>query len=263
MKSDATTTPTTALATLDPQRLLAQAVETGAGIETIERFVALAKDVRAMQAKQAFDEAKAEFQRTCPPIHKSKSANIRPGFSYKYAPLDEVTRVTYPVMAPLGLSTRWRTRPEGQTIVVACVLSHVLGHSEESGDLAMPIATGDSGATPPQWIGIAVAYGKRYTLLSVLGLAPEDEDTDGVDEAKPPRTMDGAPKPPDEPAQNPESVVNENQIRRMMAIAGRRWTEEQLHDLISGFGYNSRKEIKAKDYDAIVEKLKGAPGKAA
>lgn len=260
------TMPTTALATLDPQALLAEAVKTGAPIETIERFVALAKEVRAMQAKQAFDEAKAEFQRTCPPIYKSRTATIRPGFSYKFAPLEDVTGIAYPIMAPLGLSTRWRTRPEGASIYVACILSHVLGHSEESGELPMPVATGDSGATPPQRIGIAVAYGKRYTLLSVLGLATEEEDTDaqaGSQGTTQHERIEGSGGQSAH-GQPLDSLITEPQLKRLMAIAsGQKWTEEQIHDLLAGYQYSSRKEIRVKDYDAICEKLKFPPGKVA
>src|SRR3990167_2535670 len=99
------TTTTTALekatlVRLDPQALLTQAVEKGAGIETLERLVALAKDVRAETAKAAWYEAMAEFQRTSPPIKKTATAKIktmRAEYSYHYAPLDQIMAQIQPV----------------------------------------------------------------------------------------------------------------------------------------------------------------------
>ncbi|HEY4659611.1 MAG TPA: ERF family protein [Gemmatimonadaceae bacterium] len=168
------------LVRLDPQALLAAAVEKGAEIETLERLVALAKDVRAEQARQSWYAAMAEFQRTCPPILKSAEARIAtrtgPGYSYRYAPLDAVMGVVLPVLGPLGLSVAWRTRMEAGNVIAVCRVSHEGGHTEESGDVAMPVAQSDTGATPAQKVGSAMTYARRYALLAILGLAPEDDD---------------------------------------------------------------------------------------
>src|SRR3990167_10329286 len=169
------------LARLDPQALISKAMETGAGIDTMERLVALAKDMREVQAKEAWYGAMAEFQRTVPAIKKTATANIAtrsgPGYSYRYAPLDEIMSTILPVMGPLGLSVSWRSRVEPAQVIVSCRVSHLLGHHEESGDIAMPIVQGDGGgANPAQRVGIAATYAKRYALLGIIGLAPEDDD---------------------------------------------------------------------------------------
>lgn len=60
----------------------------------------------------------------------------------------------------------------------------------------------------------------------------------------------------------PDPVITEPQVRRFMAIArGAKWNEDQIHDLISGYGYSSRTEIRVADYDPIVDQLKRGPGK--
>ena len=82
-----------------------------------------------------------------------------------------------PVMTPLGLSVSWRNRLETGKVVANCRISHDLGHFEESGEVVMPIPDDNMGATAPQRVGIAMTYAKRYSLLSIVGLAPED-DTD-------------------------------------------------------------------------------------
>jgi len=178
-----TTDSKQALARLDPQALIQTAVESGAGIETLERLVALARDVRAQQASEAWHHAMAEFQRTCQPIVKTRTAQIaskRTGsrYSYSYAPLGEIMQKILPVMGPLGLSVSFRVRHEAQQVIAVARVSHEMGHHEESGEVAMPVTQDDgTGANPAQRVGIASTYAKRYALLAIIGLTAED-DTD-------------------------------------------------------------------------------------
>jgi hypothetical protein len=166
----------------DPHTLLARAIDIGAGIETVERLVSLVRDVRAMQARDAWYVAMARFQQQCPPIRKTNTARIqtaRASFSYRYAPLDEVLSVVQPILTPLGLSISWRSpRIDPERVIVICRIAHTLGHVEDSGEVSMPVVLSDPsvGATPPQRVGIALTYARRYSLLAVLGLAPEDDD---------------------------------------------------------------------------------------
>lgn len=170
-----------ALVRLEPQQLLQSAVENGAGIETLERLVALAKDVKAEQAREAWHDAMAEFQRTCPRIKKTMAARVSTktggSYTYRYAPLEDILATILPVMGPLGLSVSWRTRFEGDEAIANCRVSHTFGHHEESGDVRIPIQTDNAGvgATPPQRAGISLTYAKRYALLAIVGLAPEDD----------------------------------------------------------------------------------------
>jgi hypothetical protein len=248
------------LARLDPQALIAQAIQSGSGIETMERLVALAKDVRAVQAREAWYAAMAEFQRKCPAIKKTKTAKIatqRASYSYSYAPLDEILSTIQPVMGDLGLSVSWRGRVDGDKVVQNCRISHTLGHHEESGELAMPvaIATDDRGANPMQRVGIATTYAKRYSLLSIIGMAPEDDPDAQPAERREPEGGQGAPD---------GRTITEPQQKRLHAIAaGTKWTEEQLHTLLSGFGImsGSSKDVPTASYEAIIERIKAGPPK--
>lgn len=256
-----------ALARLDPQALITKALETGAGIDTMERLVALAKDVREVQAKEAWYEAMAEFQRRCPAIKKTATAKITtrsgPGYTYRYAPLDEILSVIQPVMGPLGLSVSWRSRVEPAQVIVSCRVSHTLGHHEESGEIAMPIVQGDgTGATPPQRVGIAATYAKRYALLGIIGMAPEDDD----DAASAPAPEDGRDAHDETQIPLPgQGVISEPQTKRFYAIArGTKpvaWTDDQIHDLLTSYKVNAVAEITMAAYDPIIEKLKAGPKK--
>lgn len=198
------------LARLDPQALLEKALQGNAGIETIERLVALAKDLRQRQAMEAWHSAMALFQRDCPPIKRSKQAQIRTrtgaGYTYTYAPLSEILLKITPVMTNLGLSVGFRVKHETGRVVATARISHEMGHFEESGDVSMPIEAGEggSGANPAQRVGIASTYAKRYALLAILGISPED-DPDGNHQGarqpiqQPQRMSQRAPEPEAEP----------------------------------------------------------------
>ena len=172
---------TKALVRIDPQMLLTKAVEGNASIETLERLVALAREVREVQAREAWHEAMAEFQRRCPAIKKTNKARIetsRGSYSYSYAPLDQIMEAIRPLLGELGLSVSWWSRVEPQRVVVFCRIAHVLGYSESSGEISMPIpdAQERGGGSPAQRVGSALTYARRYSLLQVTGLAPEDDD---------------------------------------------------------------------------------------
>jgi hypothetical protein len=188
------TRPVAEIARLDPQALIASAIAEGSGVEAIERLTALARQVREDQAREAHAEAMAEFQRRCPRIVKNKTGRIHSartggGFEYSFASLDSILATILPILGEVGLSVSWRGgKPVPNHIVQTCRISHALGHFEESGDVAMPIpAPGDGGATMPQKVGIAMTYARRYSLLAITGIAPEDDDTDAQDE--PARTI--------------------------------------------------------------------------
>jgi len=178
-----------ALSRVEPQVLIQSAIDKGASVDTMERLVALAKDMRHEQAREAYYAAMAEFQRQCPFIPKSAKAQIRTrtgtGYSYQYAPLDVIMSKITPVMTPLGLSVSYRVKNEKTAVAAICRISHEFGHYEESGEVTMPIemsTEGGSGANPAQRVGIANTYARRYALLAITGLAPQGDDFEGTAE---------------------------------------------------------------------------------
>ena len=252
------------IARLDPQALISQAIQAGAGIDTLERLVALATTVREVQAREAWYAAMAEFQRTCPPIKKTATAKIvtRGGGTYEYhfAPLDEIMGVIQPIMGPLGLSVSWRSKVEPKAVIVTCRVSHTLGHHEESGDIAMPVMEGESGANAAQRVGIAASYAKRYSLLGIIGKAPEDDDdteSQGKDEAGAQRGTAAA-----DGAQADATPITEPQARKFWAVArGHGWTDDERHTLLTSLGVNQVEEIPAAKFEAVLTKLKAREAK--
>jgi hypothetical protein len=261
----------TALARLDPQSLISQAIEKGAGIETLERLVALAERVQKITAKQAYDAAMAEFQRDCPPIFKTREARIATrtggGYKYTFAPLDEITAVISPHMGKVGLSFRWRVpspeewKSDGDKIAQICRITHAAGHYEESGVVTMPVeraVEGGSGANPMQRVGIALTYAKRYSLLTAIGRAPEDDDQDGAGGGGEQREQDSRAGDPHAPVQDGDPrVISEGQGKRLWAIAREHgWSQEEIKDLLTSYGVEHTNELPLPQYDGLIAKLK-------
>jgi len=246
----------TGFARINPQDLIQQAIEAGSGIETLERLVDLAIRVREQDAKEAWYAAMAEFQRTCPPIPKTRTADVptKSGgrFSYTYAPLDEILSVVQPIMGALGLSIQWGLKYQPNVVIANCRILHRLGHSEESGELGIPVDMSSGiGANAAQRVGIATTYAKRYALRAALGIEPEgDPDAQGTDRPAPaePRRKSGATDAPKQSAPLRVEVLD-YQKSTGTKKTGETWT---LHTLT--FRTEDGKQFQAGTFSSSVAK---------
>lgn len=163
--------------------LVQLAIEKNVPVELLERLVALKERVEERDNRKAFFEALSRFQEICPEIRKTKTAEIaiRAGgkFSYNYAPLEEITRTIRPFLKECGLSYSWTVTAESKTLIITCTLRHIDGHQECS-SFPVPVET-DAKMSDAQKNGAALTYGKRQSLVSVLGLTTADQDVDGTD----------------------------------------------------------------------------------
>jgi hypothetical protein len=182
-------TPTELVATkpqLDPEfaqpqktSIIQYAIERGAGIDTIERLIALKEREDENQARRAFNVAFAEFKAEAVTLLRTKKYTDGPLKAQKHVELGEIVKVSTPALAKHGLSISWKlTKDSPEWMEVTCVLRHIAGHSET-------VSMGGAPDTGPgrnaiQARGSAKTYLERYTATAILGLAPEDEDTDGV-----------------------------------------------------------------------------------
>ncbi len=180
-----------------PQALLATAVANGASLEQMEKLMELQERWEANEAKKAYFKAISDFRSKCPAISKTED-----GHNCKYASLAGTIEQIKPVLSACGLSHSWRTNQTDSGVVqVKCVISHELGHQEETQLGAAPDTTGSKNAI--QSIGSVVSYLERYTLFAALGLASKEMDNDGGE--------------PEINTITPEQV---KQIRDAIAVAG-------------------------------------------
>lgn len=158
-----------------PAAMIQQAISSGAGIEVMEKLLAMNERYDAFQARKAFDDAMATLRQDMPTVVKSQSADFgNGGAAYKYEDLSAVTEVLSPIMANVGLSFRWRTQSNEKGVAVTCIISHRDGHSEETTLAAGFDTSGKKNAI--QSLGSAVTYLQRYTLKAAVGIAAAKDD---------------------------------------------------------------------------------------
>lgn len=168
---------TTTAVPATPADIVLYAMQKGADIAQIEKFMDLQMKWEADQARKAFVADMAEFKKNPPEVVKDKLVSFS-GTNYMHATLGAVTEAIVMGLARHGFSHRWDTNQNGGIIEVTCILTHKLGHSERT---TLSGAKDDSGKKNQiQQVASTITYLQRYTLLSATGVATKDQaDDDG------------------------------------------------------------------------------------
>ena len=161
--------PSRAVAPVTPMDMLNRAVESGAGLDMVEKLMSLQERWETGQARKAFDKAIASAKAKITPIQRNATGHN----SKRYADFAAIAKVVDPILSEHGLSYRFRTA-QGDRISVTCILSHEDGHSEETTLSGPPDASGSKNAI--QAIGSTLTYLQRYSLVQMLGLAASNDD---------------------------------------------------------------------------------------
>lgn len=98
-----------------------------------------------------------------------KGAN-NPAFKSKYADLASVIDAVLPALNKNGIGLVQSPSFDGEIVTVQTTLIHTGGASFEN-SLSMRPSRPDA-----QGVGSAITYGRRYALLAMCGVAPEDDD---------------------------------------------------------------------------------------
>lgn len=119
-------------------------------------------------------KALAEFQANLPHVSKAGTAEVQTKtggrYSYTFADLADVSAAALPLLGKYGLSFSSKpTLTDEGRFVLRYSLRHSSGESD-GGDYPLPTNA------PPQELGSAITYGRRYCLCAVTGIAPDDDD---------------------------------------------------------------------------------------
>lgn len=137
--------------------------------ERIERFIVLKERMDRDAAEKAFNAAITAAKAEIKPIARTEK-----GHNGKYADLAAIADAIDPILSAHGLHYRHKTTQSEKGLTVTCVLSHELGHKEET---AMTAGADNSGnKNSIQAIGSTQTYLMRYTLVSALGLSTAKDD---------------------------------------------------------------------------------------
>jgi hypothetical protein len=177
-KNEITTVPQEVQIT--PESFIAQAVNAGAPVETIEKLIQLQERVNANRAREAYNIALNKFQGDCPTIEKNKKVNGKDGkVRYQYATLDAIVEAVRPLLKKYELSYTISATQTPEGVCATAKITHILGHSEES-SFTVPIDK-EGYMTAPQKVASALTFAKRYAFTNALGILTGDEDTDATD----------------------------------------------------------------------------------
>jgi ERF superfamily len=169
-----------ALPSLTPVELLRIAVSQNANIDQLTKLMDLQERWERREAKRAYDAAMKTFKGESPRISKNSRVNFttpKGTTDYRHATLDHVCDSVVSLLAKHGISHRWKVSQQAEWITVTCILTHELGHAEETSLTGCPDNTGNKNSI--QAVGSTVTYLQRYTLLAATGLATSDQDDDG------------------------------------------------------------------------------------
>lgn len=222
---------------LTPMAMLEKAVVSGAGIDVLERLMALSERWQANQAQRAFSEALSAARGELPFIVKNNQVDFTSGkgrTQYQYEDLAGVIEQIAPALSRNGLSFRWRTDSETPGYVkVTCILSHKDGHFEEN-PLSGPYDVSGN-KNPIQAIGSVVTYLQRYTLKAAIGIAAGHDD-DGRQgeplkgEARQPAPPQGQPQKQAQPA-DPDTPIGQENAQKLISYAKEhRWAIPHLYN---------------------------------
>lgn len=165
------------LPAVTPMDMIDRAISAGASVEALEKLMALQERYEANQGRKAFDHAIAQAKAEIPPIIKNRTVDFtsqKGRTNYRHEDLAEIAKTVDPILSAYGLSYRYRTAQDGQTITVTCIISHRDGYSEETTLSGQADNSGNK--NPIQAVGSAATYLQRYTLKLALGLSASADD---------------------------------------------------------------------------------------
>jgi hypothetical protein len=98
--------------------------------------------------------------------------STNPHFRSKYADLSSVVRAVIDALNDNGFFLSQLNHPcDGDAVCIETVLYHTSGEKITGGLLSVPVAKNDA-----QGYGSALTYARRYSLMTLCGVAPEDDD---------------------------------------------------------------------------------------
>lgn len=162
-----------------PAELLRYALDSGADLDRLEKLMDLQERHEANQARKAFADDMARFKEHPITIIKDKTVDYGEGAKrtiYDHATIGNVVEKIVPALAQYGFSHRWDLEQNNGQVIVTCVITHKLGHSQSTTLMAAPDASG--GKNGIQSVISAKTYLERHTLLAATGLATKDQEDD-------------------------------------------------------------------------------------
>jgi len=170
--------------------LIAQAIDKNVSVESLERLLAMRKELKLEHAEEQYNQAMSMFQAECPTIKKTKSVVGRDGVvRYKFAPIESIVHQVKHLLEKHGFSYSVQTETDttNRSVKAICTVKHILGHSEHS-SFSVPTGEGTQLMSAPQVIAAALTFAKRYAFCNAFGILTGDTDNDAIAQRGEPET---------------------------------------------------------------------------
>ncbi len=177
------------------------------------------------------------------------------GAHHKYPELGDVCDAVRSHLTENEIATYQAVTSAGPIVAITTLLAHASGEFFES-DTVLTVAK------PAVWEQCGgFTYGRRYSLLAAVGLAPEDDDgqaaqgDDRPAQASQPRKAHAAPEPQQSRGQG-GNTISSKQASRLWAIAHENDAANDVRAWLRRKNYEHPTEIPWREYDGIIERIK-------
>ena len=162
---------------LNPQALIAMAIEKGASIDHIERLLAIRQGLIEEEAAREFHSAMSALQQNMPVIDKTKKVFDNKGkLRYCYADIGAIVKQSGPLIAQAGFSFTVDVVQESNCAAAIVTIAHSAGHRQKS-EFRAPIDPTAYMSEPQKWAS-AATFAKRQAFCNAFGILTGDEDDD-------------------------------------------------------------------------------------
>lgn len=157
-----------------PLQLIQAAYQDRAPVEYMKELMALQERYEANEARKAYNEAIAAFKANPPRVTKDK---VNKQYDSRYTSIGNLVNTVNTELSKYDLNVRWDIDQSVQGVIkVTCILSHAMGHSEQTSLSAPPDTSGQK--NPIQQIKSTVTYLEIATYQAITGIASDEANLD-------------------------------------------------------------------------------------
>lgn len=138
--------------------------------QIIETVAGPGESIQGVRTSASICQISISLSKAQGKMETAKKDTANPFFKSTYADLASVWSAVREPLSDNGLAVMQFPSSEGTTVKVTTILSHASGEWLASD---LKVEAKDKGA---QSVGSAITYARRYSLMAVCGIAPDDDD---------------------------------------------------------------------------------------
>jgi hypothetical protein len=166
-------------------------LDPSAGVEKLERMMAMYERLKAKEAELAFNAAKGRILKKLAGIKIVKNRPVLPESgngkpqkgtfeAFKYAPLEEIDKHLRPLLTEEQMDLSYSDEPcDGGGILIRGRLKHLPGGHYEDSFMPAPFDT-TGGKSNVQAVGSTNSFLRRYVACNIFNIVVVGDDDDGT-----------------------------------------------------------------------------------